>query len=398
MTIEFFDRLIFALLSYISLVFGVVLIFFKGEDNRSKRFLSIYMFLNFIYYTISFLYYADFFKPVVYLYFIVVPVIALIQPFFYLYVSSLTTKNFRWNWKHTLHFLLFVFFLLLNLFSYSFLNYNEKLMLLNYVGESVNTRNNILNFYFFLHDTGYNIILSLQALIYSILLFRLYFNHRKRMKYNFSFSEEINLNWLIFLLMFFIVLSFVNEFFGNVDRLIVDPQARISYNLPILLIVTLIGVFGIKQKEIYPAFIAGQRETLQPYTQEIDEESDKYKNSSLKDELKEKLTTNITQLMEKKKPYLQHTFSLDELTRLLGSNRQYVSQILNDKFQQNFYNFTNELRIKEAIRLLKLGYYKDLSILGIAKTVGFLSKSSFYKAFKKSTGKTPLEFIDEIEK
>ncbi|MCY4334687.1 MAG: AraC family transcriptional regulator [Litoreibacter sp.] len=67
----------------------------------------------------------------------------------------------------------------------------------------------------------------------------------------------------------------------------------------------------------------------------------------------------------------------------------YVSQVLNEKIGQSFFDFVNSYRVKEAqTRLLN----SDETILAIAYDIGFNSRSSFYTAFKKGTGQTPTAF------
>ena len=63
---------------------------------------------------------------------------------------------------------------------------------------------------------------------------------------------------------------------------------------------------------------------------------------------------------------------------------------------QNFFDFINGYRIKEAKRLLVDPKGELLTILAIAEEVGFNSKSSFNTAFKKITGMTPTEYKKSV--
>ena len=71
--------------------------------------------------------------------------------------------------------------------------------------------------------------------------------------------------------------------------------------------------------------------------------------------------------------------------------------MINESFHQNFYDFVNTYRIKESKRLLKDPESEKYKIISIAYDSGFSSKSSFYKAFKKSTGITPGEYLNKVK-
>ena len=83
---------------------------------------------------------------------------------------------------------------------------------------------------------------------------------------------------------------------------------------------------------------------------------------------------------------------LPDFAKKLHSNRNYLSQIINEHFNVNFNNFVNEYRIKESRKLLLSSKYENYTIEGIATTVGFHSKTTFNNAFKKFTGVTPSFF------
>ena len=71
---------------------------------------------------------------------------------------------------------------------------------------------------------------------------------------------------------------------------------------------------------------------------------------------------------------------------------RYLSQIINDSLQKNFFDFINFYRIEESKNYLSDSKYKKLNILEVLYEVGFNSKSTFNKVFKEHTGLTPTEY------
>jgi AraC-like DNA-binding protein len=89
---------------------------------------------------------------------------------------------------------------------------------------------------------------------------------------------------------------------------------------------------------------------------------------------------------------------VEEVAKRLGTRTKYVSQIINENYQKNFYNFINTYRVEEAMRLLADVENEKYSILGIAEIVGFVSKSTFNAAFKRVAGITPSEYRQQNSK
>ena len=82
--------------------------------------------------------------------------------------------------------------------------------------------------------------------------------------------------------------------------------------------------------------------------------------------------------------------SLIKLVEILGSNRQYVSQVINETYHKSFPHLINEFRIKESQRrMLNQKEYGNLTINAIAESVGFKSYAPFIIAFKEVAGLTP---------
>jgi AraC-like DNA-binding protein len=118
----------------------------------------------------------------------------------------------------------------------------------------------------------------------------------------------------------------------------------------------------------------------------------KYIDSPLTAKQKDKIYVDLIEFIENEKYFINTGITVRELAIKINSNRSYVSQVINDKKSISFHRFINEYRIKEAIRLLLDPGYQGLSIEGIACSIGFISKSSFYSAFRKITGLTPAEY------
>jgi len=54
--------------------------------------------------------------------------------------------------------------------------------------------------------------------------------------------------------------------------------------------------------------------------------------------------------------------------------------------------------VEEACRILSSGHNKKLKLESLRYDCGFQSKTTFYEAFKKFTGKTPTEYLEGLKK
>ena len=119
----------------------------------------------------------------------------------------------------------------------------------------------------------------------------------------------------------------------------------------------------------------------------------KYKSSHLSDEDKEQLLSRIQEVMESSDEIFLPEFSLERLAMLSDSKSKYVSQVINEYYEQNFNNFLNSFRIKEACkRMGDLDNYGNYTIEAISESVGFKSRSTFVTSFKRITGLTPSQY------
>lgn len=110
-----------------------------------------------------------------------------------------------------------------------------------------------------------------------------------------------------------------------------------------------------------------------------------------KDTSGHKLGEHLQHIMENEKPYLSPDLTLEELAGKLNTDRNSLSQFINQEMEKNFSLYINEYRIKEAIRLLD-NPIGDSSIDDIAFESGFNNRVSFYRAFKKATGLSPSNY------
>ncbi len=114
----------------------------------------------------------------------------------------------------------------------------------------------------------------------------------------------------------------------------------------------------------------------------------KYEKSALNKIMKDQLYEKIIDAFEIQKLFLDNVFSLKTLSKSISASPNYVSQVINERFELNIYDLMAKYRIREAEMLLK-DKTKNRTIEDIAHSVGYNSKSAFNKAFKERTGKTP---------
>ncbi|MGH1364199.1 MAG: helix-turn-helix domain-containing protein [Calditrichia bacterium] len=97
----------------------------------------------------------------------------------------------------------------------------------------------------------------------------------------------------------------------------------------------------------------------------------------------------LKDLMQNEALYKNSSLTLSMLAERLEISSGYLSQIINEKEQKNFFEFINHYRIEAVKSNLVDKKFDQYSIMGIASECGFSSKSAFNSVFKKLTGYTP---------
>jgi AraC-like DNA-binding protein len=102
------------------------------------------------------------------------------------------------------------------------------------------------------------------------------------------------------------------------------------------------------------------------------------------------LSEKLESVMIEKELYKNSNLSLQDLAKEINISSHQLSQFLNNNLGKNFTSYINEFRINEACKIIKTSDKFTLESVGY--DVGFNSKSTFFTAFKKHTGKTPLNY------
>ena len=189
----------------------------------------------------------------------------------------------------------------------------------------------------------------------------------------FSFYFSI---YLLLYLVLVVILSFINSYQIQVDYVMLFITSFSLYS---------IGYAAISNPEIFKA------NQEMPVTGANEIHTAQTRNVNKFPELKEKLL----HYMQTNQPYLKSDLKISELADSLSVPYYHLSQLINDEFSVNFYDFINKYRIEEAKKLL-IEDNRNFKILAIAYEVGFNSKATFNRVFKKATDLTPSEFKEKF--
>jgi AraC-like DNA-binding protein/HAMP domain-containing protein len=118
----------------------------------------------------------------------------------------------------------------------------------------------------------------------------------------------------------------------------------------------------------------------------------KYANINLADERRIEYVKKLEDFMLQDQAFLNEDISVQQVSEELNIPPHHLSMTINIEFEESFFNYVNRHRIGHAEKLLKDPEEIEESILMIAYRSGFQSKTSFNKAFKSLTGKTPSEY------
>ncbi|MDR6940331.1 ABC transporter permease [Mucilaginibacter pocheonensis] len=96
--------------------------------------------------------------------------------------------------------------------------------------------------------------------------------------------------------------------------------------------------------------------------------------------------------------YQDPELSLSSLAEKLGLGPHELSRIINTVLKKSFNDFINEYRVQAVTRKMQDPAYDHITLLGIAFESGFNSQSTFNRIFRQMTGKSPLEYKNDLKK
>ena len=106
----------------------------------------------------------------------------------------------------------------------------------------------------------------------------------------------------------------------------------------------------------------------------------------------EEIRKSLDYLFGVEKIYRDESLSLHSLAEKLDIPSHQLSWIINNKIGRSFFEFLNHYRVEEVKKRLTDSRDNDRTILEIAYSSGFKTKSAFNKTFKMLTGKTPRDY------
>lgn len=106
----------------------------------------------------------------------------------------------------------------------------------------------------------------------------------------------------------------------------------------------------------------------------------------------DQLKRQLIDLLEKRDIYKDTELTAEKVCNMLGTNRTYLSRLIKNEFQTNFYGLINSYRLEAALSYIKNKEYIHIPIKDIAGMAGFKSVSTFNKLFKEKYKLTPVEW------
>jgi AraC-like DNA-binding protein len=429
-----FEVIFIGLPVYQSLLFAFFALYkFKTGGERDKLFLGFFMLVNSSYFLASGVYILRLAHYYPFAYYLGVPLFLLLIPSFYIYLKSILVQDFSINRRLFYHLLPPLTLLILNL-PYLFLSTADKVYFIHYAYGRPDMP------FVFQYLTIVNKLavyggIATQMFFYAFRFYKYYPKYQSFIQNLYSYRVGVDLRWIRVLAVLFVFFYILLDLY----HFLILPQQfiyRFNINLLLMGLNFAIGFYGIFRASVVHGhqdvrdygLTSALQPTMQPKqlqleteiqsgstTLELADASDlvvtetqspestepgqdakaKYRKSPLKPDQVSQLIGRLEIYISENEPYVNPLLTLDELSAALETNSKYLSQAINEHYGMNFYTLINELRINKAKAMLAAADHKTFSMSGIAQSSGFNSKSAFNAAFKKFSGQTPTQFLDE---
>lgn len=308
-----------------------------------------------------------------------------VYPLYYVYILLRTNEDagFKPQFRHFIPAIVFSF---LSLATTFFLSPEQRIFYVqdvlidkNLKGINLSSIEGIKGYIFFIA----RLIFLTQVVYYSFNGVKVVNKHNKTVANYYSNIEGRTLNWIRYIniiILFVAVASIIFVFIGRSYF----TRHEVSLLIPSFIFSSVLFVIGFKGNQ--------QTEILEKILEEKDLDIE---FEEIETENEDKLKINLIELFEKGKIYIHPDLRITMVSESIGTNRTYISRLINEEFDMNFNEFVNKYRIEEAKQLLCCENHTAFTMEHIAEKSGFGSLASFSRVFKELEGTTPGKYRSE---
>lgn len=314
-------------------------LFVDKRKNISRRIMAYTLFINSLVNFLNYLYLVEDYRLYMPVHGIHAAIEFLIFPSIYLYIKSVISPHFEFKreWTHYIPALV-----MLGLAHYIFYIYTGPKDLLYFLENNRNGfefeefKFTVLKVSRYVHLS----LLGLQGVLYAIRFIKIPEEYDNKLRNEFSNIENFSINWINKYLLTFAIIVVI----GFISYALI-PLKGLHHHIVIVVFsvfsayVSRLGILALRQQII--------NIDLDEINQDVTVTSDQI---FIHDE---KLLRKLHDGMTKKQLYLNPEISLTSLAKQLGTNRTYLSSLINQQFGVNFNVYINNLRAEYAQQYLK---------------------------------------------
>ncbi|HLO82856.1 MAG TPA: AraC family transcriptional regulator [Chitinophagaceae bacterium] len=375
-----------------------ILLLLNKDSTHSKKMLVFLLSIFFLLCLNGVLYQSRLYLEIPRLHKVFLPFSYLLMPVAYLYTRAVIREEFRFrktDWLLTLPAILYA----VNLMPYYFMPLEEKKTYLvqYYQSSALRTR----DAEGFIPPYIFNMFRAAWSALFIFLNYKLIGDFRSNSSAKLKSENSTLINWLFILNSLLASLIVVAVFTS-----VIAPIRKTAYNLPdsslglVTVIICLILFF--RPKILYGIYQPAYKTVIEKKSISIDQavmpEMVEMEKISINDKDALRIRKAIDDIFRDKKVYLDQEYSLDKLVKDTHIPRYLLSTFINREYGIGFREYLNKCRVEHFLANLGKPEWKNYTLEAMAVECGFNGRSTFIKNFKLFTGKTPSEFIRQLNK
>ncbi|WP_346859229.1 AraC family transcriptional regulator [uncultured Draconibacterium sp.] len=372
---------------YVSFFWCSVFIFSQKEQRHPKNYLGYLMLMALLLYISHAIFFNNLYIVYSYIESIYFFSMLSMYPLYYIYILLRSGKSISVK-SQLKHFLPAIILFTLSLTSTFLISSDDRIL---YVKDILMDKNlKVLNMYSLTGLKGIffftaRLILVVQVIFYASSGIKTANEFNKKVANYYSNIEGRTLQWVRDLNIAILIVAVASISFSFIGRSYFSKH-EISLLIPSFIFSSVLFYIGFKGNQ--------QTDQLEKMIEENDNQEE---FAAIKSEHEEKLKSQIIKQFEMDKVHTNPDLRITTISEKLGTNRTYISRLINEEFGMNFNEFVNKYRLTEAKELLCSKNHNIYTMEHIAEMAGFGSAASFSRVFKESEGLTPGNYRNKMQ-